>query len=60
MTKSKHAPAVTVLADQSKAVSLMNPVYCRTQIKELCESRGGRPGLSVITSLVVSVDAKQY
>ena len=35
MTKSKYAPAVRVLADQSKAVSLINPVYCRTQIKEL-------------------------
>ena len=27
---------------------------------ELCESRGGRPGLSVITSLLVSVDVKLY
>ena len=27
---------------------------------ELCESRGGRPGLSVITSLLVSVDVKNY
>ena len=25
-------------------------------IQELCESRGGRPGLSVLTSLLVSVD----
>ena len=30
-------------------------------VQELCESRGGRPGLSVLTSLVVSVDAvKQH
>ena len=29
-------------------------------VQELCESRGGRPGLSVLTSLMVSVDAKQY
>ena len=28
--------------------------------QELCESRGGRPGLSVLTSHVVSVDVKQY
>ena len=28
--------------------------------QELCESRGGRPGLSVLTSLIVSVDVKQY
>ena len=27
---------------------------------ELCESGVGRPGLSVLMSLVVSVDVKQY
>ena len=26
------------------------------RVQELCESRGGRPGLSVLTSLMVSVD----
>ena len=31
-----------------------------TIVQELCESRGGRPGLSVLTSLLVSVDVKQY
>ena len=25
-------------------------------VQEMCESRGGRPGLSVLTSLLVSVD----
>ena len=29
-------------------------------VQELCESRGGRPGLSVLTSLLLSVDVKQY
>ena len=29
-------------------------------VQELCESRGGRPGLSVLTSLLVSVDVKDY
>ena len=29
-------------------------------VHELCDSRGGRPGLSVLTSLMVSVDVKQY
>ena len=29
-------------------------------VQELCESRGGRPGLSVLTSLLVSVDVKHY
>ena len=29
------------------------------QFQELCESRGGRPGLPVLMSLTVSLDAKQ-
>ena len=29
-------------------------------VQELCESRGGRPGLFVLTSLLVSVDVKNY
>ena len=29
-------------------------------VQELCQSRGGRPGLSVLTSLLVSVDVKNY
>ena len=29
-------------------------------VQELCESRGGRPGLSVLTSLLVSVNVKLY
>ena len=29
-------------------------------VQELCESRGRRPGLSVLTSLLVSVDVKNY
>ena len=29
-------------------------------VQELYESRGGRPGLSVLTSLLVSVEVKQY
>ena len=28
--------------------------------QEVCESRGGRPGLSVLMSLTVSVDVKQH
>ena len=30
------------------------------RVQELCESRGGRPGLSILTSLTVSVDVKQH
>ena len=29
-------------------------------VQELCESRGGHPGLPVLTSLLVSVDVKLY
>ena len=31
-----------------------------TIVQELCESRGGRPGLSDLTSLLVSLDVKLY
>ena len=31
-----------------------------TIVQELCESRGGRPGLSILMSLLVSVDVKIY
>ena len=37
-----------------------DPVRCGFIVQELCESRGGRPGLSVLTSLLVSVDVKNY
>ena len=30
------------------------------RVQELCESRGGRPGLPVLMSLLVSVDVKQH
>ena len=32
----------------------------RIRVQELCESRGGRPGLSVLMSLMISVDVKQH
>ena len=32
----------------------------RVIVQELCESRGGRPGLSVLMSILVSVDVKLY
>jgi len=36
------------------------PALSAIIVQELCESRGGRPGLSVLTSLLVSVDVKIY
>ena len=35
-------------------------IYGWLIVQELCESRGSRPGLSVLTSLLVSVDVKLY
>ena len=35
-------------------------VHVSFGVQELCESRGGSPGLSVLTSLMVSVDVKQH
>ena len=34
--------------------------WCSPIVQELCESRGGCPELSVLTSLLVSVDVKLY
>ena len=34
--------------------------YAHSTVQELCESRGGRPVFSVLMSLLVSVDIKQY
>ena len=34
--------------------------YRERRVQDLCESRGGRPGLSVLMSLTVSVDVKQH
>ena len=31
-----------------------------SRVQELCESRGGRPGLSVLMRPTVSVDVKQH
>ena len=37
------------------------PATCfQFSVQELCESRGGRPGLPVLTSIMVSVDVKQH
>ena len=36
------------------------PIARHRIVQELCESRGGRPGLSVLTSLLVSADVKNY
>ena len=58
---SKPAPglffAAKILSDFSNHRAC---VSASVTVQELCESRGGRPGLPVITSLLVSVDVKLY
>ena len=50
----------------TRDISLVNSIKAKTSfsfvdiVQKLCESRGGRPGLSVLTSLLVSVDVKIY
>ena len=46
------------------SVDVKHHVYLLTlpilTVQELCESPGGRPGLSVLTSLLASMDVKIY
>ena len=44
---------MTLAIKHDLAMPAVSPI-----VQELCESRGGRPGLSVLTSLLVSVDVK--
>ena len=48
---------VAVLGD---VFILLIYIYYIFIVQELCESRGGRPWLSVLTSLLVPVDVKIY
>ena len=59
------AISVTARSSGSSLVALHDLFEVRQEkhlliVQELCESRGGRPGLSVLTSLLVSVDVKLY
>ena len=49
---------VSLSVSQSVIYIYIGP-WSRRRAQELCESGGGRPGLSVLTSLMVSVDVKQ-
>ena len=55
--RSKAAGFLAVDKARYKSSILTTPLKI---VQELCESRGGRPGLSVLTSLLVSVDVKIY
>ena len=56
----------TEVADLKQSRVILNAAIrdclCAFQhiVQELCESRGGRLGLSVLTSLLVSVEVKLY
>ena len=53
------SPSVKV-CEKSEYKRLMQQNSVLLIVQELCESRGGRPGLSVLTSLLISVDVKNY
>ena len=50
----------TVYVDVKQHFNCYQSASPHSIVQELCESRGGRPGLSVLTSLLVSVDVKLY
>ena len=61
------APAVQENVSQEKCTRENTGPYIKVNmytrhiiVQELCESRGGRPELSVLTNLLVSVDVKNY
>ena len=53
---------INIWMSSSNTSMVLNVLGCHLTyiVQELCESRGGRPRLSVLTSLMVSVDVKQY
>ena len=54
-----HRSAVSLLeSGEWRYIKAINNNSVMSVVPELCESRGGRPGLSVLTSLLVSVDVK--
>ena len=60
---SAQVPATVVTRRPQKGVGTNATVEATQRpfiVQELCESRGCRPGLSVRTSLLVSVNVKLY
>ena len=54
--------AMTLCTPENSAIQKLSimPVTSFIIVQELYESRGGRPGLSILTSLLASVDVKIY
>ena len=63
-TKPGHMDRWTPIPGYHPCYRGINKIFIfhtdRFRVWELCESRGGRPGLSVLMSLMVSVDVKQH
>ena len=56
-----HQVSKLVFYAQSTSAVISGRTLLQTSIvQELCESRGGRPGLSVLTNLLFLVDVKLY
>ena len=55
-----HVPSDGAVSMAVKELNTFNQTPRLLIVQELCESRGGRPELSVLTSLLVSVDVKIY
>ena len=51
---------VTLIVQELIVTLIVQELIVTLIDQELCESRGGRPGLSVLTSLLASVDVKIY
>ena len=50
-----HRSVATGISNKSSNIDCIH-----FRVQELCKSRGDHPGLSVLTSLMVSVDINQY
>ena len=60
VTSKQRWKYTTSGAVRKRAIKSYSHSFRSIIVQELCESRGGRPGLSVLTSLLVSVDVKIY
>ena len=56
-----HTSAVNLLeSGEQRYIKTINNSSNVYRVQELCGSRGGRPGLPILMSLMVSVDVKQH
>ena len=66
LTATADTAVICVSVSRGQSVTTMTQyimtidMFTTDIVQELCESRGGRPGLSVLTSLLVSVEVKIY